>query len=99
MGTRTLKTTITGLGLALSVLLTGSEAAALSAPYNVTARAESSSAITITWSDSNAQMTGFVIQRSLKPTNGFKNIVTTSNTVRSFNDTGRSPSTTYYYRL
>lgn len=94
-----LTTFVVAIGLSFGLALAGAEAASLSPPYDVAAHPTSSSTLTITWSDSNPDVTGFVIQRSVKPENGFKTIVTTSAAARSYLDAGLTTGETYYYRL
>ena len=55
--------------------------------------------MTVTWTDSNDRLTEFLIQRSLKPENGFSTVASAAPTARSWNDGGLSAGTTYYYRL
>jgi hypothetical protein len=91
--------TIVALTLGLVVLATADAAAALKAPSAISAVALGSSRIAVAWSDSNVGVTGFQVERSLKPTTGFKRIATIGGTVRSFEDDNLAAATTYYYRV
>ena len=74
--------------------------AGLAAPKNVAAQALSSRSVRLTWTDGNSDIVGFVVERSLDPKRKFKEIATTPDgSARSYEDTGRQPATTYYYRL
>ncbi len=86
---------------ALALGLGGSTATAatLAVPSEVAARATSTSSVLLTWSDSNAVLTEFVVQRSSKPDNGFKTIASPAATARSWGDTGLAAGATYYYRM
>jgi len=66
------------------------------APKSITASAESSSVITVSWS-SVSGATGYSVYRSLNASNDFYNIGSESST--SYTDTGLSESTTYYYKV
>lgn len=69
------------------------------APANLTARALSNSAIELSWSDQSDNETGFKIERSTSPNEGFTQIATTAAGVAQFGDGGLSPFTRYYYRV
>jgi hypothetical protein len=75
--------------------------ARLSAPSNVAPVGVSSRAIAVTWADSNANVVGFLVERS-KPgvKKGFSQVATINDgAARSWTDNGLASSTTYYYRL
>src|SRR5690606_22034145 len=58
-----------------------------------------STSVRLTWTDSNAQLTEFQIQRSLKPKNGFSTVASVAPSARSWSDTGLAAGGTYYYRM
>jgi chitodextrinase len=69
------------------------------APSNLTASAVSSSQINLSWADNSDNETGFKIERSLTSGSGFSQIATVSANTTSFQNTGLSASTKYYFRL
>jgi Beta-propeller repeat len=85
-------------GLALSLGCSKVEAR-LAAPAAVTAAAMSSSGIALTWADGEAQLVGFIVERSTDPKRRFKEVATTDGDVRSFTDHGLASGITYYYRM
>ena len=87
------------ISVLLTLLFTSPAAASLSAPRSLIGTASSSTSATVSWSDSNVGLTEFVLQRSLKPANGFKTIASPSPTARSFADSGLVTGGTYYYRI
>ncbi|MEO6435409.1 MAG: carbohydrate-binding protein, partial [Tepidisphaeraceae bacterium] len=68
------------------------------APNNLTAAAISTSDIKLDWADNSTTETGFKIERS---TDGvvFTEIFTTATGAITHTDTGRTPGTTYHYRV
>jgi fibronectin type 3 domain-containing protein len=68
------------------------------APSALVASAVSSSQIDLTWTDNSGNETGFKIDRSNDGVN-FSSLVWLGPNVTSYSNTGRSPSTTYYYRV
>lgn len=70
-----------------------------SAPSALTAAASSTSQINISWTDNANNETGFAIERSLSSTTGFAPLITVSSNVTSYQNTGLSAGTTYYYRV
>ena len=68
------------------------------APSNLVAKAVSSTEIDLTWQDNSTDEQGFRIERSLDGQN-FTEIGTVGPNVQSFNDTGLTPETTYFYRV
>ena len=73
-------------------------AALPSAPSSLTATAVSSGQINLTWTDNATTEDGFRIDRSSDGTS-FATLAWVGPNVTSYNNTGRPPSTTYYYRL
>jgi len=67
------------------------------APVGLSANAVSASQINLAWSSVNGD-TGFLIERSLDGFN-WTTLASTAATVTTFQDTGLSPLTTYYYRV
>ena len=88
------------VGVAFGITCSAARAdAALSTP-TISASASSSSRVELAWSDTNVHVTGFSIERSLKPSTGFKVIAkVNSGSVRSYLDGGLHAATTYYYRI
>ncbi|KGK91517.1 cell wall-binding protein [Desulfosporosinus sp. HMP52] len=68
----------------------------LSAPTNLTAKAESSSKIYLDW-DSVSEATSYYIYSSPTSSGTYSKITTT--TTSNYTDTGLSPNTTYYYKV
>ncbi|HXG68502.1 MAG TPA: Ig-like domain-containing protein [Blastocatellia bacterium] len=68
------------------------------APSNLTATAVSKSQINLAWADNATTETGFKIERSTDNIN-FTQIATVGANVTSYQNTGLSRSTTYYYRV
>jgi hypothetical protein len=68
------------------------------APINLSAKAMSTSQISLTWTGS-AGATGYLIQRSLNGSSGWTQIGSTSGNATSYQDSGLSAGTTYYYRV
>ena len=70
------------------------------APSNLVATAVSSTQINLTWTDNATNETGFTIQRATNSafTSGLNTINLGANQT-AYNNTGRNPSTTYYYRV
>lgn len=71
----------------------------LAAPDNLVASAVSQTEIDLTWNDNSTSETGFVILRSTTAGFGFGIIASIAADETSFNDSGLSPSTTYYYKV
>ncbi len=69
------------------------------APSSLTAKAISSSAITLSWVDNATNEDGFEIQRSTSSSFTSPTIYATDPNERTFSDTGLSRLTTYYYRV
>jgi len=68
------------------------------APTNLVASAVSSTQINLTWTGSNGA-TGYLIQQSLNGSAGWTQIGSTSGSTTTFQQTGLSAGTTYYYRV
>lgn len=70
---------------------------------NLQAVAEGSDQINLSWdeptSDNGSPVTGYKIERSLDGTNWIVVVTDTDDTSTTYVDTGRSPDTTYYYRV
>ncbi len=71
------------------------------APSNLVATAVSSTRINLTWTDNANNETGFTIQRATTPNFNGGTVTITLNgaNLTSYSNTGRTPSTTYYYRV
>src|SRR3989442_14503855 len=87
-------------GLIVLATSAGARAASLSAPYNLTASAASSSTINLSWSDSNANESGFQVWQSLDGVNwGSAPIVTTAAHWTHYTAAGLRAGTRYYYHV
>jgi hypothetical protein len=69
------------------------------APTNLAAAANSSSQITLTWTNNATNQTGFTINRSTSPTGPFSLAATSSKDNTNFTDIGLNPATTYFYQV
>ena len=74
-------------------------AGAPTAPTNVSAAANSSIQITLSWADAANDETGFTILRSNFVDGGFNQIATADRNANSFIDTTLSPGQTYFYQV
>jgi subtilisin family serine protease len=80
--------------------LTGPAVVALpSAPSSLTATVVSKTQINLSWADNSSDETGFKIERSTSSTTGFTQVGTTGPGVTTFQSTGLTGNTTYYYRV
>src|SRR5439155_1391241 len=69
------------------------------APSNLVANAVSMSQINLTWADNANNETGFVVERSPNGTDTWTQIATPAQNATSYNDTGLTASTQYFYRV
>ena len=69
------------------------------APSALAAATNSSTQITLTWTDNATNETGFRIERSANGTTGWSQIGTPSANATTFANTGLTASTTYFYRV
>ncbi len=69
------------------------------APSSLTATAASKTQINLSWVDNSSDETGFKIERSTSATSGFTQIGTTGAGTTTFQSTGLTGNTTYYYRV
>jgi subtilisin-like proprotein convertase family protein len=69
------------------------------APSNLTATAVSSSQINLSWNDNSTDESDFHIERSPNGSTSWSEIATVGANVTSYNNTGLSCGTTYYYRV
>jgi hypothetical protein len=69
------------------------------APTLLQSEAISNTQINLSWNDNTTNESGFVIERSLTSGSGFSEIETTAPNVTTYEDTGLSPETVYYYRV
>lgn len=69
------------------------------APSNLSATAVSSSQVNLSWKDNSDDETGFKIERKKSEGDTFSQTATVGANITTYNDTGLSPSTTYYYRV
>ena len=76
----------------------GSSATIPEAPTSVSANATSDTTVRLTWTDASDNETGFKISRgTISGGSGSVEIATTASGVTSFNDTGLTADTQYYY--
>ncbi len=68
------------------------------APTGLSASAQSSSSIKLSWTDNATDESGFKLERSLDG-QSFSQIATLGENATGFTDTGLNASTTYYYRV
>ena len=69
------------------------------APSGLTATAASSTQINLAWTDNASNETGFYVERSTASASGFSQIASLGANVTSYQNTGLTASTTYYYRV
>lgn len=69
------------------------------APTSLAATAASQTQINLTWTDNASGETGFKIERSPDGSTGWTQIGTASANATSYNDTGLTANTTYYYTV
>ena len=69
------------------------------APTNLAATATSSSQVNLSWTDNSSVETGYKIERKTGSSGTWSQINTVAANVRTYQDTGRSAGTTYYYRV
>jgi len=69
------------------------------APTGLSASALSVSSIRLTWTDNSTNETGFKIERSPDGATGWTQLTTTAANVITYDNTGLSAGTTYYYRV
>jgi hypothetical protein len=69
-----------------------------SAPSSLTARAISSSQISLAWLDNSSDESGFYVERSLDGTS-YSRIATVGANVKAYSNTGLTASKKYYYRV
>jgi serine protease len=74
-------------------------ATTLAAPSGLTATAESSSQINLSWTDNSNNEDGFKIERSPTGSSSWVQIATVGANVLTYSNTGLSANTTYYYRV
>jgi len=70
-----------------------------SAPTGLTATAASSSQINLNWTDNSNDETGFKIERKQGAGSSYAEVTTVGANVTTYNDTGLSAATQYYYRV
>lgn len=69
------------------------------APTELSATATSTDSISLSWSDKSSNETNFIVESSTSSGTGYSNIATLSADVTSYEHTGLSSSTTYFYRV
>ena len=73
--------------------------APLPAPSSLTAAAASATQINVTWKDNSTNESGFKIERKTGATGTWSQIATAAANIVSYQNTGLTASTTYYYRV
>jgi hypothetical protein len=74
-------------------------ACTLAAPSNLTATAASQTQINLSWVDNSSDETNFRVERSADGTSGWSEIGTAAANATSYQNTGLTANTTYYYRV
>lgn len=82
-----------------SVVSVTTQAPAPSAPSSLVATASSSSQINLSWVDNSNNEMGFRIERATSATGPFTLVATLGANLTSYNNTGLSAATTYYFRV
>jgi formylglycine-generating enzyme required for sulfatase activity len=75
------------------------EKAALAAPSGLSATATSMNSVHLAWSDNSSKETGFKIDRSPDGTTGWTQVQLTAANALTWDDTGLTAGTIYYYRV
>lgn len=83
----------------LSATTTGSAMSSPLAPSGLHAEAISSSAIQLSWNDNSINENGFILERSFTQVGGFTDLVNLPKGRTSYENTGLTEETTYYYRI
>jgi hypothetical protein len=83
----------------LSATTTGTSSVKPNAPSGLTATATSAAEVTLIWKDNSNNESGFVLERSLTQANGHAAIATLPPESTSYDDTGLTAATTYFYRI
>ncbi len=68
-------------------------------PSGLTATSFDHANVDLSWTDNASNESGFKIERSTTSGSGFTLVATVSANVTTYRDSGRSPLTTYYYRV
>lgn len=68
-------------------------------PSNLTASPLSATAVRLAWTDGSTWETGFRVERAPSAAGPFATAAVVAANVTTWDDTGRTPSTTYYYRV
>ena len=71
----------------------------LATPTNLTATAASQTQINLSWTDNSSDETNFRVERSPNGTSGWTEIATVAANTTTYNDTGLTCGTPYYYRV
>lgn len=87
------------VGTSLAAVTPFTEPTAPFAPSALSANADSSTQITLSWTDNSADETGFKVERSADGITGWTEIATSAANASSYADTGLSAGTTYHYRV
>ncbi|MBI3008434.1 MAG: fibronectin type III domain-containing protein, partial [Candidatus Omnitrophica bacterium] len=77
----------------------GTFALSPTAPSGLSASAALASQIDLSWTDNSSNETGFRIERKTGASGTYSEIATPTANTTTYNDTGLSESTTYYYRV
>ena len=78
---------------------TTGEANVPTAPTGLLATAQSTSSITLTWTDTSTNESGFRIERATSANGTYWQVALTPPDVTTLSDTGLAAGTTYYYRI
>ncbi len=88
-----------GTPLAISFTVTDQAPSPPAAPSGLSATAASSSQINLSWTDNASDETGFKIERKTGSGGTWSQVATVGSNAVSYQNTGLSASTTYYYRV
>ncbi len=81
------------------VLTTSAAAAPPSAPSGLSASPVSSTRVSLAWTDTSSEETGFTVQRTEAGTGAWTNVGSVAPETTGYTDTGLQPSTAYDYRV
>lgn len=91
---RTIETTVDQVGAYIEVGIT-----TFDAPTNLICSVVSSVQINLSWTDNSSDELGFKIERANDSGGPWDQIDTVGADVTTYQDTGLTPNTTYYYRV
>jgi len=75
------------------------DAVGVGSPIALTLTALSDTEVELSWQVQYASITGFDVERSSSPDIGFAAVTQVGSNINSYNNTGLTVGTTYYYRI